>query len=233
MAEKLGALPLTDDPAAQRALVDKAQVIYQTGNADELADVVPRVGVEQLYNIQLFSLAVVSRLVPLHILAATPLQDIVEFRADNHDAFRTYHASMRSLAADIQTLPWEQDYTRAVLSYIEREVLPAVRELDDMMAVAMRDLWSKSAAEAIKRFAQVVAPSIPTMTIASFAGLGPGQLVLLGASSLLTGLGLATPQILDYRSSRAKRQRNGLSFLLQFRNSYIHSDYRAEIADRD
>ena len=64
--------------------------------------------------------------------------------------------------------------------------------------------------------AKTVAPTLPTITIASFFGLSFGQIVLLGAASAMTALGMVLPDLITYWKDRQDTKVNGLSFLLDF-----------------
>jgi hypothetical protein len=99
---------------------------------------------------------------------------------------------------------------------IETRVLPEVRAADDQLIASYQKMFGTAVGKFGLALSKVVAPTLPTVTMATILGLSMAQIVMLGAVAAVSGAGIALPELIAYRQEKKKAERNGLAFLLRF-----------------
>ena len=219
LCEVLQAFPVTDDAVAHTALLSKASNIYNS-TEKPVRSVLPQPSVSDLYRIQVFILGVISRLIPDTALERLKIEQIIEFREHNSKALQRFRLKMIELASQMTDRPWEPDFQSQILRMIESQVAPEIQKLDDDLEASYQKLFGSAVSKFGTALTKTIVPTIPTITAAALLGLAAGQIVLLGAASLMSGLGLVLPDLAKYWQEKRTQERNGLTFLLNFRKGY-------------
>jgi len=219
LCEVLQAFPVTDDPRAHASLLTKASNVYNS-TEKSVRGVLPRPSVSDLYRIQAFTLGVTTRLVPDSAIERLDIEQIIEFREHNTEALQRFRLKMVEMASEITDRPWEPDFQSHILRMIDSKVVPEIQNLDDELRASYQKLFGSAVSQFGSALAKTIAPAIPTITVATLLGLPAGQIVLLGAASLMSGLGIVLPDLVQYWQEKRGHERNGLTFLLNFRREY-------------
>jgi hypothetical protein len=219
LCELLQAFPVTDDPRAHASLLTKASNVYNS-TEKPVRSVLPRPSVSDLYRIQAFTLGVITRLIPDTAIECLDMEKIVKYREHNTEALQRFRTKMVEMASEITDRPWELDFQSHILRMIESKVAPEIQNLDDELRASYQKLFGSAVSQFGSALAKAIAPAIPTITVATLLGLPAGQIVLLGAASLMSGLGIVLPDLVEYWQEKRAHERNGLTFLLNFRKEY-------------
>jgi hypothetical protein len=218
LCEELQAFPITDDPVAHQGLLIKLDKLYSSSEIF-IRSALPKPVASDLYQIQSFTMAVISRLIPEEAFDKLSISEVIEFRENNTDSLQRFKEKMVELASEISAKPWSSDFNTQVLALIDSKITPEVRKLDDELRDSYKKLFGVSIGKLSSEIAKVAAPAIPTMTMATFLGLTSSQITLLGAASIMSGLGIVLPDIIDTWQDRRTHRKNGLSFLLNLKNT--------------
>jgi H+/gluconate symporter-like permease len=133
---------------------------------------------------------------------------------------------MVEVASTISTEPWKYNFQSEILRTIEAKILPEVRAVDDQLKASYQKMFGSAIGKFGLALSKVIAPTLPTMTMATVLGLSMGQVVLLGAAAAVSGAGIALPEMISYRQEKKKIERNGLAFLLRFGRSIYEEEFR-------
>jgi len=224
LCEVLQAFPVTDDAGAHTSLLSKASNVYNS-KEKSVRSVLPRPSVSDLYRIQAFTLGVISRLIPDTAIERLKIEQIIEYREHNTNALQRFRLKMVELASQMTDHPWEPDFQSQILRMIESKVGPEIQNLDDELKASYQKLFGSAVSKFGTALTKTIAPTIPTITAATLLGLPAGQIVLLGAASLMSGLGIVLPDLVKYWQEKRTQQRNGLTFLLNFRKEFPEDFY--------
>lgn len=220
ISEELEAFPVTDDSLSHSGLLEKASKLH-TSKAEAVQSVLPRRSLPDLYRIQAFTLSVVSRLIPDEALEKIEISALLDFREDNRSALNGFRDKMTELSAKITANAWGSDFQREVLRLIDTEVVPEVNRVDLELSDNFRKLFGATLTKVAQAGGKILAPALPSLTMAAFLALTPGQIVLCSAAGVLAGIGMVAPDLVSYWRDRHTIANNGLSFLLNFKNQYI------------
>jgi hypothetical protein len=128
---------------------------------------------------------------------------------------------MMTLASTVVTEPWDKNFPSAILRTIESQILPEVTAIEDQLHTSYEKMFGSTIGQLGSGLAKIVAPAIPTITMATYFGLSTSQVVALGASAAAAGIGIVLPELMKHWQERRASNRNGLGFLLKFRDDQV------------
>lgn len=208
-------LPVTDDGLVHRAFLRKCDKLY-SGHRSE------RVIIEDTPadsdRISLFGLNVLGRIIPDKALELLTMQEILAYREDNRDSLTAFWAKMTELAASCEGIQSPEAFAAEVRKIIETKVAPEARALQEALQESSRRLFGRPIVQLIAEAAKAAGPSIPTISLATLYGLTPGQIVAMGVSSLLAGIGMVLPGLFEDITARSQLSKSAFSYLLNVPN---------------
>jgi hypothetical protein len=216
------AIPVTDDGSVHRSLVQKCERIHATANTEA---VIYRRSPSDAYKATVLGLNVVGHVVSDEALAALPIQQIVNYRRENRDLLESMWTRMRELASECEADMSSGDFPKQVLATIQSKVRPELEDLERQLAKSYQRLVRPTAVKLVAEAAKAAAPAAPTLSLAALYGLSMGQIVGLGLSSLLVGIGIALPDVVDAIARRREFSKTGLAYLLRVPNEPAPDSY--------
>jgi hypothetical protein len=142
--------------------------------------------------------AVVSRVVPNALLELVSIEDVLDFRSANKKNLNALRAQMTALAERLTAQVGGDDLDLEVEALVKREIVPLVNNIDGELQQS-RDKFFRTALSKIGSSAlKASAAALPTLSLATYFGASPSQIVLYSAASLITGLGLALPDFVEH-----------------------------------
>jgi hypothetical protein len=215
LADILDAYLITDDVLPYRLVGQKFSEIRRPppgvlpGAAKEPAGL-------RRFRYQQFVTSVVSRVIPNVLLELVSIEDILAFRRYNKKSLAAFRTQMTALAERLTTQVGDEDSDRGVEVLVKQEIVPLIDDIDRQLQQSrvkfFRTALSKLGSGALK----AAAAAVPTLSLATYFGATPSQLVLYSAASLISGLGLTLPDFVDHIAESRKLRSNGLNYLLNF-----------------
>lgn len=212
LCEKYSVSPVTDDGGVHRSLLIKCKDMYSD---DRSAEIIYKRRPVDAYKIMLFTLNVVGRMLPDTALNALTIEQILEYRVKNHKLLEKFWGKMVEFSSMCEKMSFDADSPREVTHFIESKVIPEINELDEALNYSYKELFRTPISKLLAETAKIIAPSIPTMSLAALFGLAPGQIVAIGASALLSSIGIVLPDLISDLDKHEQLSQNGLAYLLR------------------
>jgi hypothetical protein len=215
LCETYSLLPVTDDGAVHAAFLSKCDKLYSDHRSKKIIiDDTPA----DSDRISLFGLNVLGRTIPDAALALLTVQELIAYREDNRDSLTAFWARMTELAASCEGIQSPEALAAEVRKIIETKVAPEIRALQEALRESSRRLFGRPISQLIAEAAKAAGPSIPTISLATLYGLTAGQVLAMGVSSLLVGIGIVLPGIVEDITARSQLSRSAFSYLLNVPN---------------
>jgi hypothetical protein len=168
------------------------------------------------FRYQQFVTTVVSRVIPNALLELVSIEDVLAFRRDNKNNLEAFRAQMTALANRLTAEVGGDDFDREVDVLVKQEIAPLVRNIDGQLQQSRDKFFRTALSKLGSNVLKASAAAIPTLSLATYFGATPAQLVLYSAAALITGLGLVLPDFVEHIAESRKLRSNGLNYLLDF-----------------
>ena len=215
LAEKFDAYLLTDDALPNQVLRQKFSEIrpLQGGvlpGSNKEPAIVRRFRYQQVVT------TVVSRVVPNELLDMLTVEEILEFRRENQKSLGAFRDQMKSLSDRLTSQVHGEHFDQEVEKLVKDEIVPQFRDIDAQLRKSAKKLFRGALSKLGSAVLKGSATALPTLSLATYFGATPGQLVLYSSASLMSGLGLVVPDILEHFAERRELRSNGLTYLMNF-----------------
>lgn len=207
--------PVTDDAGVHNSLIRKCERF--TAERQIIGSIFRR-RVVDLYKISLLTINAVSRVIPDQALAALSVEDLISYREANLKQLCRFWNKMLELASELSESPNSEKFAEQVGRIIESKIVPEITQLQDALTDSFQKMFSGAIAKLISHTAKALAPAIPTISLAAIYGLTPAQIVGLGVSSLLTGIGITLPGVVSEIEKQKQLKRSSFAYLLNVPN---------------
>lgn len=168
------------------------------------------------FRYQQFITAVISSVIPNTLLELVSIEEVLDFRRANKKNLNAFRAQMAALAERLTAQVGGDDFDREVEALVKQEIVPLVKNIDGQLRQSRDKFFRTSLAKVGANALKASAAVLPTLSLATYFGATPSQLILYSAASLITGLGLALPDFVEHIAESRKLRSNGLSYLLDF-----------------
>lgn len=138
------------------------------------------------------------------------MDELLDIRDELQKPLINFRAEMVKLSKDIETAPWDEDFSSDVQGTYQSKVEPALQEIEEKLkSTTFREFWSK----------RVVDKSGFLATGAGFSTyLGAAVSPIVGIASALVGASLFTEAgFAELREKTSEIERNGLYFYYQIK----------------
>lgn len=206
-ADKLHLIPFTDCVVSHNLLLNKYQRAFETKNPD-LSQIIQEETPSEFYKKNLLSINIMDLVLPDAALKKVSFKDILKFKHANrekHDRFKDY---VTELIYTIESEPSNPSFQKEISKIVKTEISRKIREYE----TSIWELWRKMFDSLLIKTSATVTP---TLISTIFAGLSHAQILGFSMSALAGGVGLATPEIIKFRSANMKAERNCLSYLME------------------
>jgi hypothetical protein len=212
--EELGLVPITDSIIHHRLLLRKYERINETSSQLSFNGTF-NLSVERLASdIQkrvIFSINLLNLFLPQEELSKRTIRDIVAYRDKCQDELTRLRTYVVKIVSTIEAEPWTVDFERRVKQIIDGEVLPEVENARENVRSIYEQMFGGVAKAVLPK---AILGVTPTLTAALMTHLSLGQITALTATGLLTGIGLAVPEMIEGWRKKLEQRRNALTFLL-------------------
>lgn len=215
LADEFSADPVTDNGWVHHSLIRKCERLYSESDSKA---VIYRRTPSDSYKDAILGLNLVGQLIPDEALDSLSFEQVVNYREKNHDLLGSLWSRVQSLATECETEMSSGSFPKKVKAIVESKLRPELEELDRELRESFRQMFSKSAVKLASGAAKAVAPAVPTVSLAALYGLTLGQVVGLGVSTLLVGIGIALPNVVESLTKRQSLRKTGLAYLLNIPN---------------
>ena len=168
------------------------------------------------FRYQQFVTSVVSRVIPNVLLDLVSIEDVLAFRSDNKKNLEAFRTQMTALAQKLTADIGGDDFDREVEALVDQEIAPLVRGIDGQLQQSRDKFFRTALSKLGSNSLKASAAALPTLSLATYFGATPTQLVLYSGASLIAGLGLVLPDLVEHLAEGRKLRSNGLNYLLDF-----------------
>jgi hypothetical protein len=215
LSDILDAYLITDDALPYQLVGQKFSEVRRPPQGVLPGAVNESAGVKR-FRSQQFVTSVVSGIIPNSLLESVSVEDVLAFRLDNRKNLEAFRTQMVALADRLTREVGVDDFAREVEMLIEREIAPLVRDIDGQLQKSRDKFFRTALSKLGSGVLKAGAAALPTLSLATYLGATPTQVVLYSGTSLLAGLGLVLPDLVEHIAESRKLRSNGLNYLLDF-----------------
>lgn len=218
-AEQHSLIPVTDSITHHTLLLRKYERVKADVFAQNSQPNFAPFGLEQtaeeVQKYFILTMSILNNFLSEEELEKRTFKELLAYRDACKDEVSRFRVYVSKLAATLAAEPWTPQFQSQLNQIILSEIIPEMQRTCDGMWATYNDLFGGITKA-------VVPPSIaaltPTLTASFMAHLSLLQIVTLGATAFLSGIGLAVPQIVDSWKEYKNQRRNSLTFISEISN---------------
>jgi len=138
--------------------------------------------------------------------------ELLAYREGCSEELHRFRVYLNKMLTSLQAEPWTPEFQLQLNRVIQSEVIPEMQKAGDVMKGVYEGLFGGIVKAVVPQSLAMLTPAL----IASFmAHLSLHQIVATGATALLSGVGLAIPQLTESWKEYKTQRRNALTFLFE------------------